>query len=123
MLEVDDVQPRMALQETAHMHSLVLSSTRTRLSPEMPSRLSVWRTDPPPPLKSSTDTCQQMAPDWTASGKNFGLRRSFFRLLNVRIGNFEPLSSVFFRHVISGQILKDKEIIIKVLNIQRLYHC
>lgn len=93
MLDVDDVQPRMALQETAQMHSLVLSSTRTRLSLEMPNKLSVWRTDPPPPLKSSTDTCQQMAPAWTASGKNFGFNRSFLRLLNVRIGNFEPLSS------------------------------
>jgi hypothetical protein len=35
-----------------------------------------------------------MAPAWTASGKNFGLRRSFLRLLNVKIGNFDPLSNV-----------------------------
>lgn len=41
MLDVDDVQPRIALHETAQMHSLVLSSTRTRLSAEMPSKLSV----------------------------------------------------------------------------------
>lgn len=56
MLDVADVQPRMALQETAQMHSFVLSSTSTRLSADIPNRHSVCRTAPPPPLKSSTST-------------------------------------------------------------------